>query len=169
MQKWIVFAIAFLVSALPCLGQTDVAWNLEPIIGSANLLPADGPDAHPYDPTSNLMQEVQQNVKDIHFDFAQSNLLPEDRSVLQSDAQWLKDHPDVFVTIEGDADERGGVVYNLALSEDRATTARDALVAMGVPSDQIIFSEGWGKLYPVCDQSDDACWSQNRRAHFAAW
>ena len=112
---------------------------------------------------------VQENIKDIHFDFNRSNLRPEDRSILESDAQWLKANPNVIVTIEGDADERGDIPYNVVLSQQRATTAKDALVAMGVPSDQVVYSTGWGKLYPVCTDADETCWSENRRAHFEAW
>lgn len=97
------------------------------------------------------------------------DLRTEDQSILQSDAQWLKAHPDVVVTIEGDADARGEIVYNVVLSDKRAENAKDALVSMGVPASQIVFATGWGKLYPVCSQDDETCWSQNRRAHFSAW
>ncbi len=120
-------------------------------------------------PTPTEQREVNQNIKDIHFDFNRADLRPEDRSILESDAQWLKAHPDKVVTIEGDADERGGIVYNVVLSQERAATTKDALVSMGVPADQIVYSTGWGKLYPICTQSDESCWSENRRAHFAAW
>ena len=74
-----------------------------------------------------------------------------------------------MVTIEGDADARGEIVYNVVLSDKRAENAKDALVSMGVPASQIVFATGWGKLYPVCSQDDETCWSQNRRAHFSAW
>jgi peptidoglycan-associated lipoprotein len=120
-------------------------------------------------PSAAERQLVQQNVRDIHFDFNRADLRPEDRSTLEQDAQWLKAHPDSVITIEGDADERGGIVYNVALSEQRASVTKDALVSMGVPADQIVFATGWGKLYPVCFTSDESCWSENRRAHFAAW
>jgi len=168
MRYLIALFVAF-ICAIPCAAQTGFAWNLAPMIGLSQPAAADAPDTPAFNPTSTLTQEVRQNVKDIHFDFAKSDLRPEDRSVLESDAQWLKANPQVFVTIEGDADERGGVVYNLALTENRALTAKDALVVMGVPADQIIYSEGWGKLYPVCGEADESCWQQNRRAHFAAW
>jgi hypothetical protein len=55
------------------------------------------------------------------------------------------------------------------LSDERAKETRDALVSMGVPESQIVFATGWGKLYPVCNQSDESCWAQNRRAHFEPW
>jgi len=120
-------------------------------------------------PSPSEQRAVQQNVKDIHFDFDRAELRPEDQATLQSDAQWLKANPNTLVTIEGDADERGDIVYNVALSDKRAQAAKDALVSMGVPPDQIVYATGWGKLYPICNEGDESCWSQNRRAHFAAW
>ncbi|HZP62445.1 MAG TPA: OmpA family protein [Terriglobales bacterium] len=120
-------------------------------------------------PSPSEQQAVQQNVKDIHFDFDRAELRPEDQITLQSDAQWLKANPNTLVTIEGDADDRGDIVYNVALSEKRAAVTKDALVSMGVPADQIVYATGWGKLYPICSEADESCWSQNRRAHFSAW
>jgi peptidoglycan-associated lipoprotein len=114
-------------------------------------------------------QEFQQNVKDVYFDFNGADLTAEDRATLQKDADWLKAHPNAFFTIAGGADERGEIPYNLFLSDQRALVTRDALVREGVPENQILFATGWGKLYPVCTQSDESCWSQNRRSHLAPW
>src|SRR5580698_6145342 len=119
--------------------------------------------------SSSEQQQFQQDVKDIHFDFDRSDLRDEDRTILSSDAEWLKAHPDVFITLEGDADERGDIVYNVALSDRRAIATRDALVELGVSSDRILFATGWGKLYPICPESDETCWSQNRRTHIEPW
>lgn len=118
---------------------------------------------------STEQQQFEQNVKDVHFDFDRAELRAEDRSTLAGDADWLKAHPDVLITLEGDADERGDIVYNVVLSGARATVTKDALVDLGVSADRIVFATGWGKLYPVCSQSDENCWSQNRRTHFATW
>ena len=118
---------------------------------------------------SNDQQQFSQAVKDVHFEFDQSELRPEDRTILTSNAEWLKAHPDVMITLEGNADERGDIVYNVVLSGERAMAVRDALVEMGVSPDRIAFATGWGKLYPICEQSDESCWSQNRRTHFATW
>lgn len=126
--------------------------------------------AVPYTPpTPAQEQEVQHNLKDVHFAFDQYDLTSDDRQSLESTANWLKANPEVYVTIAGDADDRGSIVYNLALSEKRAAVTRDALVGMGVSADRIVYATGWGKLYPVCNQSDDSCWSENRRAHFEPW
>ena len=119
--------------------------------------------------SSSEEQQFQQDIKDVHFDFDQAVLTAEDRTILASDADWLKAHPNLLVTLEGDADERGDIVYNVVLSGERASATKDALVELGVPADRIVFATGWGKLYPVCSQSDESCWSQNRRTHFETW
>ena len=120
-------------------------------------------------PTQQQEQDIQNNLKDVHFAFDQYELTAEDRQSLEATANWLKANPGVYVTIAGNADERGSIVYNVYLSDKRAKATRDALVAMGVPENQIVFATGWGKLYPVCSQSDESCWAQNRRAHFEPW
>jgi peptidoglycan-associated lipoprotein len=120
-------------------------------------------------PSQDQKQNVEQNLKDVHFDFDSSDLRPQDRAALQSDAQWLNANPQVLITIEGNADERGDIVYNVVLSQGRATVTRDALVGMGVSPSRIAYATGWGKLYPVCQESDESCWQQNRSSHFAAW
>jgi len=114
-------------------------------------------------------QRFEQNLKDIHFDFNETSLRYDAQAVLKENAQWLKAHPGAVVTIEGGADERGDIVYNLVLSDMRAKATKDALVNLGVPSGQIVFATGWGKLYPVCSASTEDCWSQNRRAHLSSW
>ena len=166
MKQSILFTFAVILLGVgPLLAQSPSASDNEPLAAGG------GVGASPSTPMAvpNATEMVDQNVKDIHFDFARADLRPEEQSILQADAQWLKDHPGVTVTIEGDADERGDIVYNLALSDLRATAAKDALVSLGVPADQIVYAVGWGKLYPICMQSEESCWEQNRRAHFEAW
>ena len=119
-------------------------------------------------PSPAEQQEVKQNLKDVHFAFDRYDLDDQNRQILQENANWLKANPGVTVSIAGNADERGDVTYNLALTQKRAETVREALVADGVPSDRIDFATGWGKLYPVCNLSDESCWGQNRRAHLTA-
>ena len=49
----------------------------------------------------------------------------EDRATLDAQAAWLTRNPNVRVTIEGHADERGTREYNLALGDRRANAARE--------------------------------------------
>lgn len=124
---------------------------------------------HAPEPPQNEQQQFQQAIKDVHFDFDRADLRDQDRQVLESDAEWLKAHPDVIITLEGNADDRGDVVYNLVLSGERAETTRQALLRLGIPDNRLAFSTGWGKLYPVCTEGDESCWSQNRRTHIGMW
>lgn len=72
---------------------------------------------------------------------------------------------DRALIIEGHCDERGTEGYNLALGERRATAARNVLMASGVPAGRITVIS-LGEQRPQCTERTEACWSQNRRAHF---
>jgi len=85
------------------------------------------------------------------------------RATLDAQADWLNRNPNVRVTIEGHADERGTREYNLALGDRRANAARDYLQSRGIdPSRMQTIS--WGKERPAVEGSNESAWSQNRRA-----
>lgn len=113
--------------------------------------------------TSAPAQEITQNVKEVYFPFNIYNRVI-DPAVLESNANWLKQHPDAHFWIQGYADVRGDIVYNLALSYRRAQFIKTTLVKHGVNESQIGFATGWGKLYPVCEAADESCFQKNRRA-----
>jgi peptidoglycan-associated lipoprotein len=108
-------------------------------------------------------QEFTQNVKEVYFPFNIYNRIV-DPSALNSDAEWLKQHPDAHLWIQGYADVRGDIFYNLVLSYRRAQFVKSTLVKSGVNEAQIGFATGWGKLYPVCQATDDSCYQKQRRA-----
>ena len=104
-------------------------------------------------------------LQDVHFDFDRATVRPEDARILDANARWLVARPGTMVLIEGHADKRGTNEYNLSLGENRARVTRDQLVARGVvPSRITILS--YGEERPVCRDSSEKCWAQNRRAHF---
>jgi peptidoglycan-associated lipoprotein len=85
------------------------------------------------------------------------------RGVLDSQVDWLQRYPNVRVTIEGHADERGTREYNLALGDRRANAAKNYLAARGVsPSRMTTIS--YGKERPIEVGSDDQSYARNRRA-----
>lgn len=87
---------------------------------------------------------------------------PSNPAVLDSNAQWLKDHPNVRFYVDGYASARGELVYNLALAQRRADWVKRALISRGVNENQIKMATGWGQLYPVCPESTDECWTKNK-------
>ncbi len=99
----------------------------------------------------------------IYFDTDRFDVDGEDQATLQSQAQWLARYPQVRVTVEGHADERGTREYNLALGERRANSAKNALASLGVDAARIS-TISYGKERPDALGSDEASWARNRRA-----
>jgi peptidoglycan-associated lipoprotein len=127
--------------------------------------PAPAPMAAPAPPgvVPGTIADFQQNVGDrVLFGYDRSDLEDTGRSTLQKQAAWLQRFPTVVLTIEGHADERGTREYNLALGARRAQAVRDYLVSLGV-SGARIETISYGKERPICAQSNDGCWAQNRR------
>ena len=93
----------------------------------------------------------------------QSTISPEGRTILDGQAQWLLTNADYRAVIEGHADEQGTREYNLALGFRRANAVREYLVSRGVPSARLEVTS-YGKERPIEVCSNEACYSQNRRA-----
>jgi len=110
---------------------------------------------------------VASRLQDIHFDFDKAVIRDPDKPILLANADLLKSNPSVNVTVEGHCDERGTTAYNLALGERRANATRRYLIALGVAPSQVA-TVSYGEERPLCTQSDESCWSRNRRAHVTA-
>lgn len=105
-----------------------------------------------------------QSVGDrVHFIVDQWTLTDEARGILNGQAAWLKANPDYAIIMEGHADEQGTREYNIALSAKRASSAKNYLVAQGIPASRIQ-TIAYGKEKPIALCSDESCYSQNRRA-----
>jgi peptidoglycan-associated lipoprotein len=108
-------------------------------------------------------EDFRVNVGDtVHFAYNQYNIEDSDKSVLGRQAQWLSKYPAVRVTIEGHCDERGTREYNLALGARRANAVKEFLVSQGVSTARVE-TVSYGKERPICTESNEACWAQNRR------
>ena len=99
----------------------------------------------------------------VFFDTEMHTLDDRARATLDTQAAWLQRNPNVSVTIEGHADERGTREYNLALGDRRANSAKNYLVAKGIAASRLNVIS-WGKERPEAIGSDPAAWAQNRRA-----
>jgi peptidoglycan-associated lipoprotein len=128
----------------------------DPGVGTAPVTPSQVPGSR--------ADFVAQSGSDrVLFDFDSYSLDSEARDILGRQAEWLNRYPNVRVTIEGHADERGTREYNLALGERRANAARNFLAAQGVSSNRMTVIS-YGKERPAVDGSNEAAWAQNRRA-----
>ena len=109
-------------------------------------------------------EDLVANVGDrVFFDTDRSTVRTDQRAVLERQARWMGQFPAVQVMVEGHADERGTREYNLALSQRRANSARDLLVAGGVAGTRIQ-TISYGKDRPDALGSNEEAWARNRRA-----
>jgi peptidoglycan-associated lipoprotein len=104
-------------------------------------------------------------LQTVYFDFDSSVLSSSTKSALEQNAEWLKLAKQVDIEIEGHADERGGIQYNLALGERRAKSVKDYLVALGVDAGRVSIVS-YGKERPVAFGHSEEDWARNRRANF---
>lgn len=109
-------------------------------------------------------EDLVANVGDrVFFNTDESTVRADQRPVLERQARWLAQYPQVQLTVEGHADERGTREYNLALGQRRANSARDTLVSLGVASSRLS-TISYGKDRPAALGSTEEAWAQNRRA-----
>lgn len=101
----------------------------------------------------------------VFFGFDKYSLTPEARETVEQLAAWMQEYPQVTITVEGHADERGTREYNLALGERRANSVRDYLIALGINADRVS-TVSFGEERPAVLGSNEAAWAQNRRAVF---
>jgi len=114
-------------------------------------------------PRPGSQEDLVANVGDrVFYDFDKSDLKPEARRTIERWAGWLKQYPNVTVTVEGHCDERGTREYNIALGERRAAAAKNYLVAQGIDARRVA-TISYGKERPAVVGSNEAAWSQNRR------
>jgi outer membrane protein OmpA-like peptidoglycan-associated protein len=115
-----------------------------------------------FPPLSPQAQDLIQNIKAIYFPFNIYNRVTNPDAV-QADGSWLSQNTGSKLWIQGYADIRGDIFYNLVLSYRRAQHVKQNLIKSGVDESRIQFATGWGKLYPVCNATDDRCYQQQRR------
>ena len=101
----------------------------------------------------------------IYFAFDKYNLDDMAQEVLMRKADFLRANGDIYITIEGHADERGTNEYNLALGDRRAESAKSFLVDMGIEAYRIS-TVSYGEERPLCTEQTEECWSNNRRDQF---
>ncbi len=132
---------------------------------TARLTVTQPPPPPPPPPTVTDEQLFSQSVKDVYFDYDKSDIRADQQSSLQADVQFLTEHANVNITVEGHCDERGSTEYNIALGDKRANAVKNALTTAGISAGRIK-TISFGKEKPFCTESNEACWQQNRRGHF---
>jgi peptidoglycan-associated lipoprotein len=101
----------------------------------------------------------------VHFDYDESTIRADAQELLAAKVPVLRSNPAIRIRVEGHADERGSVEYNLALGMRRANAVRDYLVGFGIDASRIEV-QSFGEDRPMAMGSNESAWAQNRRAEF---
>ena len=104
--------------------------------------------------------------RSVYFDFDQFTVKAEDGPLIERQCKYLAAKPTLLIRVEGNADERGGREYNLALGQKRAEAVVRALKVYGV-SDKQAEPVSFGSEKPQAPGHDEAAWAKNRRVDLA--
>jgi len=99
---------------------------------------------------------------DVLFDTGKASLNPGASRNLDQLVQFLTDHDDRRVEIDGYTDSVGTDSFNLDLSQRRADTVKAVLVSRGIDSSRIV-SRGYGKEFGIASNSEASGRQLNRR------
>jgi outer membrane protein OmpA-like peptidoglycan-associated protein len=113
-----------------------------------------------------VTEEVQKQLNDyartILFDTGKASLKTESVSVFVDIIKILNEYPTAKFTVEGHTDSQGGEKTNQLLSEKRANSVRDFLIAEGIAADRLT-AIGYGEAKPIATNDTRAGRAQNRR------
>jgi len=132
---------------------------------SVRVTVAQPPPPPPEQPKESIESIFAREVRDAYFDFNKADIRADAREALGKAGNFLRNYPQVKVTIEGHCDERGSTEYNLALGDRRANAVKQYLVSLGISADRLS-TVSYGKEKPFCMEHNEDCWQQNRRGHF---
>lgn len=108
---------------------------------------------------------IAATVSDINFDFDKSNIRPDAREILKTNADVFLNNSASTIVIGGYCDERGTAEYNMALGQKRAQEAKKYLVNLGIKESKMK-TISYGEERPLDPGSNEEAWAKNRRAHF---
>ena len=106
---------------------------------------------------------VMPQARSVYYEFDRSEIKADSTKVIDANAQYLLEHPELKVKVEGNADERGSREYNLALGQRRADAVQKRMQILGIPADRIE-TVSYGKEKPKATGHDETSWSENRRS-----
>jgi peptidoglycan-associated lipoprotein len=159
-----IFATLFVVSA--CSGDDESVMDENAAAASSTTQEGPLSDIYGSDtqgPAPGTQADLVVNVGDrIFFGYDRYDVSGEAQQTLDKQAAWLNQYPNLAITVEGHADERGTREYNLALGERRANAVKNYLTASGVAASRIN-TISYGKERPAIPGSDEQSWAQNRR------
>lgn len=102
---------------------------------------------------------------DVAFDFDNSTLNDLGKAKAKDVSKQLASLPEVRVSVEGHADERGSEEYNMKLGQRRADSVVAELVELGIDKNRMS-AMSWGESRPLSNEKTEAGYAMNRRVEF---
>jgi peptidoglycan-associated lipoprotein len=151
-----------------CASEAKKDETAAPAAASPSAAPGAAPAASSASPsavTGNALNDPKSMLfkRSVFYEFDQSSVKTDYRSLVEAHARYLRDHPGANITIEGNCDERGSREYNLALGQRRADGVKSMMTVLGVP-DRQIETVSYGEEKPKAQGHEEGAWSQNRRS-----
>jgi outer membrane protein OmpA-like peptidoglycan-associated protein len=112
--------------------------------------------------TSQTNRGLVLTLNDVLFDTGRSELKPGAQRTLDQIAQFLNQHPDRRVQVEGFTDSQGANSFNMELSQSRADAVASAIIQRGIDS-QRVRALGFGEEFPVASNANSGSRQLNRR------
>jgi peptidoglycan-associated lipoprotein len=169
-SQYMVLIVA--ASSLAACGKKPVPETPAPVQRSTPTQPArnagtEGPSAADADAAlrttiANRRAAIENRIQ---FGYDRSDITPESQSILRSKVDALRAEPSIRIRIEGHADERGSIEYNLALGMRRAQAAREFLVGFGLDASRFDVASH-GEDRPLDRGTTEAAYARNRRDEF---
>lgn len=101
-------------------------------------------------------------IGDILFDFDKADIRASETAKITEITTYMRNNPNVQLSLNGNADPRGTSPYNLDLSKRRVESVRTALVGAGVAAGRIS-ADAFGDTRPKCSEATEECWQRDRR------
>jgi peptidoglycan-associated lipoprotein len=106
---------------------------------------------------------AEPSKRSVYYEFDRYDVKDEYRALVEAHARYLREHPQVQIAVQGNADERGSREYNLALGQRRSEGVKKMLTLLGVTERQVE-ATSFGEEKPSAVGHDEASWAQNRRS-----
>ena len=108
---------------------------------------------------------LEKAMQGIEFETGKSTIKPKSFPLLDQIAATFIENSNYIIEVQGHTDNVGKADYNLKLSDDRANSVMNYLVAHGVESTRMT-ARGYGLTMPIADNKTKAGRQKNRRVEF---
>jgi len=104
-------------------------------------------------------------LNNVFFDTNKFDLKPESIAELQKLVEFLTLNPSLQIEISGHTDDVGNDQLNQALSENRAKSVYEYLIANKIDASRLVY-KGYGKTQPIAPNDSEEGRKKNRRTEF---